>query len=77
LGQTVASASGSYRWPVGLRVMTDAQLDMTCINTIRTLSIGMRSFGASAPLKDLMKKFGFSPEHVVAAAQEQLKLTRR
>jgi transketolase len=37
----------------------------------------MRSFGASAPLKDLMKKFGFSPEHVVAAAKEQLKLTRR
>ena len=35
-------------------------------------TIGMRSFGASAPLKDLMKKFGFSPEHVVAAAKEQL-----
>jgi len=35
-------------------------------------SIGMRSFGASAPLKDLVKKFGFTPEHVVAAAQEQL-----
>ena len=40
-------------------------------------SIGMRSFGASAPLKDLVKKFGFTPEHVVAAAREQLKLTRR
>jgi transketolase len=35
-------------------------------------TIGMRSFGASAPLKDLMKKFGFSPEHVVAAAKDQL-----
>jgi transketolase len=35
-------------------------------------SIGMRSFGASAPLKDLMKKFGFSAEHVVTAAKEQL-----
>jgi transketolase len=35
-------------------------------------SIGMRSFGASAPLKDLMKKFGFTPDHVVAAAKEQL-----
>jgi transketolase len=35
-------------------------------------SIGMRSFGASAPLKDLLKKFGFSPENVVAAAKEQL-----
>ena len=32
----------------------------------------MRSFGASAPLKDLVKKFGFTPEHVVTAAKEQL-----
>jgi transketolase len=40
-------------------------------------SIGMRSFGASAPLKDLMKKFGFTPEHVVAAAREQLQPARR
>jgi transketolase len=39
-------------------------------------SIGMRSFGASAPLKDLVKKFGFTPEHVVAAAREQLKQSR-
>jgi transketolase len=36
-------------------------------------SIGMRSFGASAPLKDLTKKFGFTPEHMVAAAREQLR----
>jgi transketolase len=35
-------------------------------------SIGMRSFGASAPLKDLIKKFGFTPEHVMAFAKEQL-----
>jgi transketolase len=40
-------------------------------------SIGMRSFGASAPLKDLVKKFGFTPEHVAAAAREQLRLARR
>jgi transketolase len=40
-------------------------------------TIGMRSFGASAPLKDLIKKFGFSPEHVVAAARQQLQLARR
>jgi transketolase len=31
--------------------------------------IGMRSFGASAPLKDLQKKFGFSSDIVVAAAK--------
>src|SRR5205814_8468146 len=40
-------------------------------------SIGMPSFGASAPLKDLAKKFGFTPEHVIAAAKEQLQLARR
>jgi transketolase len=34
--------------------------------------IGMRSFGASAPLKDLLKKFGFSADNVVAAAKEVL-----
>src|SRR5207302_10425773 len=40
-------------------------------------SIGMRSFGASAPLKDLVKKFGFTTERVVAAAREQLRLPLR
>ena len=35
-------------------------------------SIGMHSFGASAPLKDLLKKFGFSADTVVAAAREVL-----
>ena len=38
--------------------------------------IGMHSFGASAPIKDLMKKFGFTPEHVVAAAKEQIAKSR-
>ena len=32
--------------------------------------IGMRRFGASAPIKDLQKKFGFTTEHVVAAARK-------
>ena len=36
--------------------------------------IGMRTFGASAPLKELQKKFGFEPENVVSAAREQLGL---
>jgi transketolase len=34
--------------------------------------IGMKTFGASAPLKELQKKFGFEPEGVMAAAMEQL-----
>ena len=32
--------------------------------------IGMKTFGASAPLKELQRKFGFEPERVVAAAKE-------
>ena len=35
--------------------------------------IGMNTFGASAPLKELQKQFGFEPEQVVAAAKEQLR----
>jgi transketolase len=35
-------------------------------------SIGMTTFGASAPLKELQKKFGFTPEAVVSAAKEQI-----
>jgi transketolase len=34
--------------------------------------IGMHTFGASAPLKELQKKFGFEPDQVVAAANEVL-----
>jgi transketolase len=34
--------------------------------------IGMRTFGASAPLKELQKKFGFEPERVAALAKELL-----
>ncbi len=34
--------------------------------------IGMKTFGASAPLKDLLKKFGFTLDGVIAAAHGQL-----
>jgi transketolase len=34
--------------------------------------IGMRTFGASAPLKELQRKFGFEPERVIAVALELL-----
>jgi transketolase len=33
--------------------------------------VGMRTFGESAPLQKLIKKFGFTVEDVVAAAIEQ------
>ena len=40
-------------------------------------SIGMRSFGASAPLKDLQREFGFTVERVVEAAKDQLQRVMR
>jgi transketolase len=38
--------------------------------------IGMTTFGASAPIKDLMKKFGFTTEHVMQAAKQVLARTK-
>ena len=37
--------------------------------------VGMHTFGASAPLKELQKRFGFTPDAVVAAAKAQLGLS--
>jgi transketolase len=34
--------------------------------------IGMHTFGASAPLQDLQQKFGFTPDHLLAAIKAQL-----
>jgi transketolase len=34
--------------------------------------IGMHTFGASAPLKELQKRFGFTPDAVIAAAKEEI-----
>jgi transketolase len=39
--------------------------------------IGMRSFGSSAPIKDLFAHFGFEPEQVIAAARDQIARTPR
>ena len=36
------------------------------------MRIGMHSFGASAPIKDLLIKFGFTPQRVLAAAKDQI-----
>ena len=38
--------------------------------------IGMHRFGASAPIKDLLKKFGFTTENVVEAAQEAIEQSK-
>jgi transketolase len=39
-------------------------------------ALGMKTFGASAPLKELQKKFGFTVQAVVEAARNQLELQR-
>jgi beta-phosphoglucomutase family hydrolase len=35
-------------------------------------TIGMETFGSSAPLKELQRKYGFTPESIVAAAKGQI-----
>ena len=37
---------------------------------MKGVSIGMMTFGASAPLKELQKRFGFTVDHVVAEARK-------
>jgi transketolase len=32
----------------------------------------MKTFGASSPLKDLIKRFNFTPEAIVEAAKQQI-----
>jgi transketolase len=47
-------------------------LGWTRYTGLRGHIIGMRTFGASAPLKALQEKFGFNPETIVAAARAQV-----
>lgn len=39
--------------------------------------IGMHTFGASAPIKDLLKKYGFTPEKVVEAAKAAIQESKQ
>jgi transketolase len=39
--------------------------------------IGMKTFGASAPLKELQRKFGFEPDQVVTVAKDLLSRSQR
>jgi len=43
---------------------------------LRGAVVGMKTFGASAPLKALLHKFGFTVDSVVAAAKEQITRAR-
>jgi len=39
-------------------------------------SIGLYTFGASAPLQELQKKFGFVSDNIVTAARQQVRQVR-
>lgn len=41
------------------------------------ISIGMETFGASAPLEELLKKFGFTVDHVITAGKKLLQTVKR
>lgn len=41
------------------------------------ITIGMKTFGASAPLKELLKKFGFTPDALIQAARGLLAQRRK
>ena len=51
-------------------------LGWTRYTGLRGQIIGMRTFGASAPLKELQRRYGFMPENIVAAAREQAEKAR-
>ena len=55
-----------YRW-----LLANGCDGIACLGTTGE-AIGMKTFGASAPLKELQKKFGFTVDHVVEAARNQL-----
>ncbi len=39
--------------------------------------IGMHTFGSSAPLKDLLTKFGFTPDKVMESVKTQIARSKR
>jgi transketolase len=39
-------------------------------------AVGMNTFGSSAPLKDLLAKFGFTPAKVLVAAKQQIQKSK-
>ncbi|WP_283646915.1 transketolase [Marinovum algicola] len=47
-------------------------LGWTRYTGLRGQIIGMRTFGASAPLAELQRQYGFTPGNIVAAAKEQV-----
>jgi transketolase len=48
----------------------------SCYVGISNPIVGMKTFGASAPLKELQKKFGFTTDHVIEAAKHAITANR-
>ena len=61
-----ARGDGAHRARAGVDVRLGA------LRRTRGRVIGMHTFGASAPLKELQTKFGFEPDTVVSIARELL-----
>ena len=57
---------------VTARVAVEQASTFGCERYVSTTGriIGMKTFGASAPLKELQRHFWFDPDHVAAAAKE-------
>jgi transketolase len=72
--EDVATRFLGYGWNV-TRVGDANDLDV--LDRAFAVFIGMRSFGASAPLKDLQREFGFTVDRVVDAAKDQLNQLRK
>jgi len=51
-------------------------LGWTRYTGLRGQIIGMRTFGASAPLKELQRRYGFLPDNIVSAARVQAEAAR-
>ena len=64
--------AAARRKGAGRRSSRDRPSAGTAMSAPEGRVIGMKTFGASAPLKELQRKFGFEPEHVVSAAMELL-----
>jgi hypothetical protein len=60
-----------------LEKLTDSDLGVGKGMLASRERIGMRTFGASAPLKELQKKFGFTADGVVSAASGQVNKAQR
>ena len=68
------TATASCRPPVAARIAIEqaSTFGWERYTGVHGRVIGMQTFGASAPLKELQRRYGFEPENLVAAAKTML-----